>query len=295
MQKKSLLLIFLFYCSAATAQPVIDSVKIEGNYRSFYFYKPARKVTKHRLIFLLHGSGGNGTNMMKPAEALQAMADSLGYFLVYPNGYKNYWNECRRYATSAANTENINETSFFDEVLHYFNKRYKTHKNNFFAIGLSGGGHMAYKLAMTMPEKCVAITAVVASLPDSAAMDCTPSGRAKAVLIANGTKDGLNKYEGGEIIIGGNNWGIMRSTENTFKYWASLAGYSGEAKEEKLPDPYPANDQNISQFIYNTAGKPAVVLLRVNGGEHAFPKDIDIFVEAAAFFKAEEMRVRKKR
>jgi polyhydroxybutyrate depolymerase len=290
--KKIVLLLFIISCTiSAKAQPALDSIKIEGNYRSFYFYKPPKKIKKHTIIFLMHGSGGTGNNMMKPAQQLQAIADSLGYFLVYPNGYKNYWNECRKYATSIANKENINEPAFFNAMLKYFHSKFKTNAQHFYAIGLSGGGHMAYKLAMTMPEKCMAITAVVASLPDSSAIDCIASGKPKAVLIANGTKDGLNKYEGGEIIIDKKNWGIMRSTESTFHYWATLAGYTGEAVKEELSDPYPDNGQTITKFSYAETNKPSVTLLRVNGGEHAFPKDVDVFLEAAKFFKAEKRRV----
>ncbi|RYY64746.1 MAG: poly(3-hydroxybutyrate) depolymerase [Chitinophagaceae bacterium] len=276
--------------NSTIAQPKLDSLLIEGRYRSFYFYSPSKKIKKHTVIFVMHGSGGNGTNMLKPAQALQAAADSLGYFLVYPNGYKNYWNECRRYATSVANKENIPEEIFFEGMLTYFHAKFRTNKKSFFAIGLSGGGHMAYKLAMTMPEKCMGITAVVASLPDSTAIDCIAARKAKAVLIANGTKDGLNKYEGGEIIIDNKNWGVMRSTENTFSYWATLAGYTGSPVKEELNDPYPDNGQTITKFSFSDANKPPVILMRVNGGEHAFPKDVDIFMEAASFFAVEKQR-----
>lgn len=289
---KKLILFFLiaFYFNNAAAQMAEDSVLIEDNYRSFYFFKPSQKVKNHKLIFLLHGSGGNGTNMMKPAAQLQQRADSLGYFLVYPNGYKNYWNECRRYATSLANKENINEPAFFNAMLKYFRKKFKTDKSEYFVLGFSGGGHMAYKLAMTMPEKCRAITAVVASLPDSSAMDCKSSGKPKAVLIANGTKDGLNKYNGGEIIINNNSWGVMMSAEQTFKYWANLAGYNSSPLSQELKDSFPDNDQTITKFSYDQKGKPAVVLLRVNEGEHNFPKDVDIFLCAAEFFTKEQQR-----
>jgi polyhydroxybutyrate depolymerase len=293
MKKVIFLVMVVFNSFAVRAQPVIDSLVIEGNYRSFYFYKPLKSIKKDRIIFILHGSGGNGTNMIKPARELQSIADSLGYFLVYPNGYKNYWNECRRYATSLANKENINETAFFNAMLIYFNSTYKTNKKDFFAIGLSGGGHMAYKLAMTMPEKCLAITAVVASLPDTSAMDCIVSGKPKAVLIANGTRDGLNKYDGGEIIINNSSWGLMRSTKNTFKYWATLAGYTGEPVKEEVQDLFPDNGQTITRFTYKIAKQPAVILLKVNEGEHTFPKDLDIFIEAGKFFKAEEKRLKK--
>lgn len=100
MKRISLYILLGFCFNTGIAQNSQDSVLVDGNYRSFYFKQPVKKAKKQTIIFLLHGSGGNGTNMMKPAEKLQAQADSLGYFLVYPNGYKNYWNECRRYATS---------------------------------------------------------------------------------------------------------------------------------------------------------------------------------------------------
>jgi polyhydroxybutyrate depolymerase len=187
--------------SHSKSQTLSDSVLIEGHYRSFYFKQPAGNTKNQTIIFVMHGSGGNGTNMMAPAKNLQAVADSLGFFLVYPNGYKNYWNECRKNATSVANKENINEQAFFNAMLEYFTKKYHTRKKQFFCIGLSGGGHMGYKLAMTMPEKCIGITAIVASLPDSISTDCEDTKKPVAVLIANGTKDGLNKYDGGDIVI----------------------------------------------------------------------------------------------
>jgi polyhydroxybutyrate depolymerase len=286
---------FLFVsvmANAVQSQTVSDSVLIEGHYRSFYFKKPAGNVKNQKIIFIMHGSGGNGTLMMEPAKNLQAVADSMGFFLVYPNGYKNYWNECRKYATSAANKEDINEPAFFNAMLGYFNKNYSTNKNHFFCIGLSGGGHMSYKLAMTMPEKCAGITAVVASLPDSASMDCVLGKKPLAVLIANGTKDGLNKYEGGDIVINGSFWGVMQSTEQSFHYWAALAGYTGQPVAETLPDPDPNNGQTINRYSYNEKGKPAVVLLKVIGGEHAFPKDIDIFITGANFFIQEIKRLK---
>jgi polyhydroxybutyrate depolymerase len=276
----------------AQSQTLLDSLLIEGRYRNFYFKKPTEKTKKQTILFIMHGSGGNGTNMMEPAKKLQAAADSLGFFLVYPNGYKNYWNECRKNATSVANKENINEQAFFTAMLQYFNKNYSTRKKQFFCIGLSGGGHMGYKLAMTMPEKCIGITAVVANLPDSLSSDCENTKKPVAILIANGTKDGLNKYDGGDIVINGSSWGVMQSTQQCFNYWAMLAGYVGKPIIDELADPDPNNGQNITRYSYNQKGKPAVVLLKVNGGEHAFPKDVDIFITGANFFIQEMKRLK---
>ncbi len=122
------LLILLYYQS--NCQVITDSVLIEGHYRTFHFNKPAIKTQNSNLIFILHGSGGNGKLMMQPAANLQATAEKEHLLLVYPDGYKRYWNECRKGATSDANKEDINEQAFFTAMLQYFVKNYKRLSKN---------------------------------------------------------------------------------------------------------------------------------------------------------------------
>jgi polyhydroxybutyrate depolymerase len=290
MKYPLLLLSFLLATISGQAQLISDSIQVDGNYRTFHYQQPSAAQKGSIVIFAMHGSGGTGKDMMKPAGALQRVAEQEHILLVYPDGYKHYWNECRKGATSEANQLNINEPGFFNGMMEYFGKKYGTNTQQFFAIGLSGGGHMAYKLGMTLPDKCKAVSAVVASLPDTLNLDCTEAKKPLAVLISNGTKDPLNHYEGGDIIIGGNNWGAIRSTERTFDYWARLAGYTGSPTISPMPDGDTTNDQTITKYTYNQPGKPEVTLLKVNGGVHAFPKDIDIFLESWQFFKREMQR-----
>ena len=271
-------------------QVKIDSLLIDGNYRSFRFQEPAGPSSDKNLIFILHGSGGDGQGMMKPAASLQAIAAREGAFLVYPDGYKRYWNECRKEATSETNIRDINEQAFFSAMHRYFAEKYGVNGARFFVIGLSGGGHMAYKLAMTMPGQCKAISAVVANVPDTTNLDCAEAKKPVAVLITNGTADNLNPHTGGKMIMSGASWGEVRSTERSFQYWAGVNGYQGKPSVQNLPDPNPSNQQNITRYTYRAAGKPEVTLLQVNGGGHAFPQDIDIFLESWAFFQREIQR-----
>lgn len=284
-----LLFIALSPFIAIKAQTLKDSLLIEGNYRSFYFNKPAVATNDLEIVFVLHGSGGSGLQMMQPAARLQNIAANEHVLLVYANGYKNFWNECRKAATSEANIRDINEQAFFDAMLAYFHQNYHTNASRFFVIGLSGGGHMAYKLAMTMPGKCRGISAVVANLPDTTNMDCKGSNKPVAALISNGTSDNTNPYNGGNMTINGNSWGEVRSTERSFTYWASLAGYKNAPTVEELADTV-SNNQSITRYRYSSGGKPEVTLLKVNGGGHAFPEDIDIFLESWQFFKREMLR-----
>jgi polyhydroxybutyrate depolymerase len=265
-----------------------DSLLVEAKYRTFNFIKPTTKRSGS-LVFVLHGSGGNGRDFSKSAVGLQDKTSAENILMVYPDGYKRFWNECRKSANTPPNIENINEEAFFDAMINYFKSKYDIDDQKVFVIGMSGGGHMAYKLAMTMPEKIKAITAVVASLPDESNFDCVAKNVARPVMIINGTADELNKWEGGEIKLGnGISMGNMRSTDQTFQYWYSLAGYSGTPTKAILPDINKSDGETIEQYTFASEEKPEVVLLKVVGGKHSFPKDIDVYVYSWEFFKRQK-------
>jgi polyhydroxybutyrate depolymerase len=281
----SILITTVFSLSIASAQLMSDSLLVDGHYRTFHYDKPANNARGNSLIFVLHGSGGSGKNMMKPAAGLQKLSASENFLLVFPDGYKNYWNECRKAATSLANQENIDEQTFFSKLIEYFTSKYAINEKQVFAVGTSGGGHMCYKLAMTMPGKFRAVTALIANLPDTDNLDCTEANVAIPIMIVNGTADPLNPYNGGMMKSGSFIMGNVRSTDRTFQYWASLAGYSNPPTKELLADTDPSDGKTIERYTYKKKGKPEVTLLKVIGGKHDYPNDIDVHVEAWQFFK----------
>jgi len=259
---------------------------IEKNYRTFHFVAPKPVHKGASLIFILHGSGGNGMKMMEHTSRLQQEIKNENVIAVYPDGYKNFWNECRKAAPSDANVENIDENSFFNSMIEYFTRNYKINKQKVFAIGTSGGGHMAYKLALTEPGRFKAVTAIVANLPDTNNIDCIGTNKPISIMIINGTKDEINPYNGGPVILGSNfNMGNVRSTDRTFQYWASLAGYKGDPVKEALADTDPSDGKTIERYTYKKKNKPEIVLLKVINGTHGYPNDIDVHVEAWKFFK----------
>ena len=280
-----LIIVLVLIAQYANGQLITDSLLIESHYRTFQFNKPVSNKDGRSLLFIMHGSGGSGKQIMKNATKLEAIAEKENLLIVYPDGYKNYWNECRRASTALANTENINENSFFTEMINYFKKHYSIDAKKVFAAGFSGGGHMAYKLALTMPDKIRAVTAIVANQPDSAWSDCSEAKVPVPVLIINGTLDNTNPYEGGEMYVNNASFGVVRSTVNTFKYWAGLAGYTGEPLKKSLPDTDPSDNKIIESYTYKEKNKPEVTLLKVIGGKHDYPNDIDVYLYAWEFFK----------
>ena len=272
---------FLFFLLKLNAQVVNDSILIDGHYRTFHFNLPLKNSMNASLIFVLHGSGGNGLKSMKGASKLLNIANEENFLVLFPDGYLKNWNECRKNAPAIANVENIDENTFFTKMIDYCQSKYLINPNKTFAIGTSGGGHMVYKLAMTMPEKFKAITAIVANLPDASNMDCVEKKMPIAVMIINGTNDLTNPYNGG---ISAKNKGLVISTDATFHYWATINGYEGKPTMEELPDLEP-DGKTIEKYTFKEKGKPEVVLLKVINGEHNNPKDIDVFLESWNFFK----------
>ncbi len=262
-----------------------DSIRIEDRHRSFQFYKPQYKSKNYSLLFIMHGSGGSGPQMMERVKTFEGKTDQEKVIVVFPSGYKNYWNECRMLAKSQANIENINEEDFFKGMINYFHKKYKIDKNKVFAIGTSGGGHMAFKLGLTMPSYFKGLTALIANLPDTNNLDCPELKQPVNMMIVNGTDDKTNPYNGGEVILSGGNFGHVRSTDRTFAYWSNLAGYTGTPAYTKLPDTNPNDGKTIEEFRYSGRDKE-IVLLKVNGGKHDYPGDIDVHGYAWEFFKS---------
>ncbi len=126
----------------------------------------------------------------------------------------------------------------------------------------------------------------IANLPDSTNLDCVPVGKAIPMLIINGTADNVNPYDGGMVNLGpGKSMGAVRSTDRTFAYWANLAGYTGLTTEEKIPDITLTDNQTIERYTYRATGKPDIELLKVNGGKHEYPRDLDPHLEALSFFE----------
>ncbi len=274
----------MLICHTGHAQLISDSLLVEGHYRLFHFHQPSSSLQQPSLVFVLHGSGGSGLEMRQGAVRMEQQATSENALVVYPDGYKKYWNECRKASPTEANLKNINEQAFFSGMIEYFIKRYQINPRQVFAVGTSGGGHMAYKLALTMPETFRAITAIIANLPEANNFDCTPADKAIPVMIVNGTQDPINPYQGGEVKIGFS-MGYVRSTEQTFQYWAVLAGYSGKPLRASVADRDPKDGKIIERYTYQQKGKPEIVLLKVIGGKHDYPNDLDVHSEAWQFFK----------
>jgi polyhydroxybutyrate depolymerase len=115
-----------------------DSIEINGIFRKFIFNEPPDFSKNKSLIFVLHGSGGNGNQMLARVPAIAKASVSEHFIAVFPFGYKGFWNECRKSSPAESNKIDIDEQAFFQSMINYFVEKYQVDRKQVFVIGTSG-------------------------------------------------------------------------------------------------------------------------------------------------------------
>ncbi|ARN76427.1 hypothetical protein BST96_14615 [Oceanicoccus sagamiensis] len=227
-------------------------------------------------MFFLHGSN-NSADIIRMATAYEfdQLAEQHGYIMVYPQGYKKHWNDCRGSASYAANTDNIDDIAFFKAMINYFVDKASIDREQVFVAGISNGGQLAYKLAFESPESVTAIATFAANLPEQSNLDCSQSGQPISVAIFNGTEDAINPYNGGLVdLFGDTSRGVVLSTRETVDYWLRLAGITSAAQEKTLPERDGlAHTSVIEQRWQNNEGIQ-VRFYSLQGSGHVMPSTI---------------------
>jgi polyhydroxybutyrate depolymerase len=249
-----------------------EQLTVGGLTRTFSFYLPARTDPQPALIFLLHGSDGSGDMMRRMSMfRFDELADAKGTIVVYPDGWKKFWNDCRASADYAANIEKIDDSAFFAAMIDHFQQKYSVDPKRVYATGVSNGGHMVYRLGLEIPQRFGALAAMAANLPVATNLDCAESGRPVTMAILNGTQDPINPYEGGLVTIMGNSSrGAVRPASATLKYWADLAG-AAQVETTRLPEVDGNPDSWITRETWRGRDSIEVRLYTLHGAGHVMP------------------------
>ena len=230
----------------------IDHNNIE---RTYDLYIPKYFKENSGAFFVLHGSYGKSEDMrIATGYDFEYLAEKNGFLVVYPQGYKNFWNDCRASADYAANQENIDDVGFLKEVIQKISLDYKVDKKKIIATGISNGGQMIYRLAYEAPRSIFVLAPLVATIPIDDNNECKKENEGVNILIFNGTKDPIAPYDGGQVELFGNtSRGIVQSSEKTYEYWKSLS---------------PTGREMVSQIEDADGDKSNGVVKKINAGEN---------------------------
>ena len=199
----ALVMIVLAAVALASSAFAIEehSIIIDGETRSYLLHVP-RSINPNAptpLILALHGGGGSMHHMSKDRRyGLISKANEARFIVVFPNGYSRLpggrfatWNAGR--CCAAARDDNSSDVAFLKAVVTDVAKRQLVDKRRVYAIGMSNGALMAYRLACEAPDVFSGILAVAGT---DNTENCSPD-RAVSVLHVHARDDDHVLFNGG--------------------------------------------------------------------------------------------------
>ena len=263
-----------------TSTEVFRAPPTQGNYKTYSFmhddlnrtydvYIPSTIKKNASVFFLFHASRGNSKDMRSSTGYdFEYLAQEKGFLVVYPQGYKNHWNDCRATADYAANIQDIDDVGYFQQMIKSLEENYMINRKQLVVSGISNGGHMVFKLAHEIPKDILLYTSFAANLPVQDNNDCSLSQEEVNMIIFNGTNDPINPYDGGLVsILGNDSRGFVISAEETYNYWRDLTSY----EEEKIMT-IPQLDSDSKTFVIKkeSIGSKYVALYSLVNGGHIY-------------------------
>ncbi len=246
----------------------------EDRDRTYQVYFPDEQFSEDTLpiLFVLHGGGGNATDLqLSTFNRFNELADLHGFIVVYPEGFEKQWNDGRDVSgIVTAWDENIDDVGFISEIVRLLSLDYRIDNDRIFTSGISNGGFMSSRLLCDRGDLFRGGAIITATLGESYLPSCSPQS-GTSLLVLNGTEDPLVPYEGGQVTVLGQERGLIISTEAYMLLWAGANGCESVPEITDRPD---TEDDGTTVQIYNypSCNNQAVVqLYRIEGGGHTWP------------------------
>ena len=276
------------------------TIRVGGRTRSYRAYVPAHLPPHAPLVLVLHGSNLDGATMRQwTGYEFDELADQHGFAVLYPDGYQKNWNDCRRDATFAAKTENVDDVGFLRALVEKYQADLGLDPARVYAFGYSNGGQMALRLALEAPELVAAIATAGANMPPPANCSCPLAGLTPPVLLMAGTQDPISPYAGGQVtLFGFGSRGLVLSARATAEQLARRNGLTAPPAAATLPHQRASDPTAVERLTWARGVQPWIVLYTVRGGGHVVPQpryrfarllgrttgDLDAPVAALRFF-----------
>jgi polyhydroxybutyrate depolymerase len=235
--------------------------------RSAVVHVPPRYDGSRRLPLVLafHGSGSSGEEM-QAETGFDAVADSLGFIVAYPNGGRSW------------DADGDRDVQFALDLVDYLGRRLGIDGDRLYATGFSAGGFLTLHLACEEPGRFAAVGAVSATFSADRAARCHPHERITAALVA-GTVDPIVPFDGNPIT------GRL-SADSTIGLFArangcTLTGSTVSSEPDALDD-----GRTVRREAFNGCRDATeTVLWVVEGGNHSWYRgDVDTGVLLAELF-----------
>ncbi len=256
-------------------------VTIDGKLRLYQVYQPNNFKDGAPAVLVLHGGSQSMRKVVSESgggtQAWLDIAEREGVALIVPNGTNRRngdatsdsqaWNDFR----SDTKVSNVDDVTFLRRVVADETRSLKLDPTRIYVTGASNGGMMTFRMLVEVPELFAAGAAFIANLPENTEALQRPT-KSTPIVIVNGTKDPLVKWEGG-IVAGDSERGVTTSTAATVAWWVKANNATPQAvRREILPNLNRSDGCQITLDVHRAErGGAPVWLYTVEGGGHTLP------------------------
>ena len=227
------------------------SIPFDGGTRTYVMHVPASYTGKTRvpLVIDMHGAN-NGPQQEIGGSGWLQKGDAVGFVTVFPQAPGGSWNAgtcCAPNGAPPLQTSTADDVGFIRAVVNKTAQDGCIDLKRVYAVGLSNGGLMSYRLACMATDLFAGIAPVSGA---SVTTPCTPS-RPITVVAFRGTMDATVPYNGGMPASH-----LWPSAKADFDLWSML---------NHCTDAMPTTSRNVCQTNSQCAGGVEVTLCSIVG------------------------------
>lgn len=237
----------------------ISSLFFDGLTRNYIVKTPSGFTPSQSrpLVFNLHGYSSNASQQQF-YSAMNAVADTAGFLVCYPDGVNNAWNS----GWTGVYGSGIDDVGFISALIDTLHATYNIDLSRVYACGMSNGGFQSYRMACELENRICAFASVTGTFTDSVAFYCSPS-RPIPIMEIHGTADSTVKYTGGPF---------YRGIEETIAFWVNHNQCIEAADTTEVPNTILADSSSARIISYTScAPESEVVLIQISNGGHTWP------------------------
>jgi polyhydroxybutyrate depolymerase len=243
----------------AKAQTTVESLLHGGVQRSYRLHLPPNYTgaTAVPLVFNLHGYTSNALQQ-EFYSGMNAIADTAGFILVFPDGLNNSWNS----GFQPPYYGGTDDVSFLSVLIDSLQASYNIDPARVYSCGMSNGGFMSYRLACDLEDRIAAIASVTGSMTTLQLNNCQCT-RPVPVFEIHGTADATVPY-----LTSGLSMGI----DSVMGYWSAQNNCTAPIQYDTLPN---VSIIDLSTVTTQTHGgcdaNSEVLLYKIENGGHTWP------------------------
>ncbi len=276
MRNLSIFIGILYLSNCAFSFDFTGTIESSNITRNFILHTGGSQVEENLpVVIVLHGDGGSGQGI-KNSTDFDVTADANNFMAVYPSSTNQMGNGIWNKRIDGDYSGEPNDVLFISDLIDHLCETYHINPNKVYVTGHSGGGFMAYHLAITLSSKIAAFAPVAGNMYDQSGgtfLSTYLSGSSFVkvpICHIHGDNDGTVSYPDGNF------------TPNAYQEWP-LTAFSPITCGNTTYDiaaitTIVAGVQRIP-FCENSINSKEVVLIRLLGKGHEWPNVPNFNVE----------------